>query len=131
MFCVLLGTMVGMAQTATGARPPKGGSPEAAAMKNPVASSPESIAAGRRLYGRWCTNCHGPSGKGDGPGASSGAQPADLSDAMWDYGSSDGDIFLAVREGTSADMGSYKDRLSDTDIWNVVVFIRTLGAAGK
>ena len=42
---------------------------DAKAMKNPVASSPESIAKGKALYeGKGtCFNCHGKEGKGDGP----------------------------------------------------------------
>jgi len=106
--------------------PRKGGNPEAARRTNPVAATPESIAAGRRAYTQLCAGCHGGSGRGDGSGASAGAQPADLTDAVWDYGSSDGEIFAVIRDGVSADMGPYRDRLSETDIWNVVNYIRTL-----
>jgi mono/diheme cytochrome c family protein len=108
------------------AAPRKGGNPEAAKRTNPVAASPESVAAGRRAYTQLCANCHGASGKGDGAGASAGSQPADLTDATWDYGSSDGEIFAVIHDGTSMDMGPYGERLKEADIWNVVNYIRTL-----
>ena len=107
------------------AAPRKGGSPEAAKIKNPVASSPESIAAGKRVYTRMCSRCHGPEGRGDGTSAS-GNVP-DLTDAAWDYGGSDGEIFAVIHDGVSADMDGYAARLSDTDIWNVVNFVRSVG----
>ena len=51
---------------------------------------------------------------------------SDLTDATWEYGSSDGEIFGVVHDGVSADMEGYAARMSDADIWNVVNYIRTL-----
>jgi len=106
--------------------PRRGGNPEAAKRVNPVAVSPESIAAGRRYYNQFCANCHGPTGKGDGNGGAAGAAPADLTDATWDYGSTDGEIFGVIHDGTANDMGSYAERLKDADIWNIVNYVRSL-----
>jgi mono/diheme cytochrome c family protein len=106
--------------------PRKGGNSDAAAIKNPIAASPESAAAGRRVYQRLCVRCHGAQGKGDGGAA--GAVPADLSAGHWDYGGSDGEIFSVIHEGTSADMEGYASRMTDADIWNVVNYIRTFAA---
>jgi cbb3-type cytochrome c oxidase subunit III len=108
------------------AAPKKGGNPEAAKITNPVAASPESSAAGKRVYTRMCSRCHGPEGKGDGSAATSTVP--DLTDAAWDYGGSDGEIFSVIHDGVSADMDGYAARLSDTDIWNVVNYLRTVGA---
>ena len=105
----------------------KGGNPDAAKLANPVQASAESVAAGKRSYQRLCTRCHGPEGKGDGT-AATGAQPPDLTDAKWDFGGSDGEIFAAIHDGTSADMDGYAARLSDAEIWNVVNYLRTLAA---
>lgn len=108
--------------------PRKGGNPEAAKMKNPVAATPESIAAGKRAYTRLCVRCHGPEGAGDGTGATGTVPPSDLTGAKWDYGSSDGEIFAVVHDGVpnSADMEGYAARMSDAEIWNVVNYVRTL-----
>ena len=108
------------------AAPKKGGNPEAAKIKNPVAASADSTAAGKRVYTRMCSRCHGPEGKGDGTAAT--APVPDLTDAKWDYGGSDGEIFAVVHDGVSADMDGYAARLSDTDIWNVVNYVRSVAA---
>ncbi len=115
--------LIGQAPT----MPRRGGNPAAAAINNPVPYSPDSAAAGRRTYVRLCVGCHGPLGKGDGGGAGAGGQPADLTDATWDFGSSDGEIFNVIHEGTSADMQGYAERISDTETWNLVNFIRSIG----
>jgi mono/diheme cytochrome c family protein len=109
-----------------GTAPRRGGNPEAAKIKNPVPATPESVAAGKRAYGQLCANCHGPAGKGDGSVAGTDP-PSDLTDGVWDFGSTDGEIFTVIHDGLSGkDMGGYAERLKETDIWNVVNFIRTL-----
>jgi cbb3-type cytochrome c oxidase subunit III len=108
------------------AAPKKGGSAEAAKTKNPVAASPESASAGKRVYARMCSRCHGPDGKGDGTAATTPVP--DLTDDKWDYGGSDGEIFAVIHDGVSADMDGYAARLSDTDIWNVVNYLRSIAA---
>ena len=115
-----------VAQQTTTTAPRRGGNPEAANLKNPIAATPESLAAGKRFYTQFCANCHGPVGKGDG--ATAGAdQPSDLTDGVWDYGASDGEIFTVIHDGLPGkDMGGYAGRISDNDIWSVVNFVRTL-----
>jgi mono/diheme cytochrome c family protein len=107
--------------------PRLGGNPEAAKITNPVQPTAESIAAGKRTYQRLCLHCHGPAGKGDGGGAGAGGQPADLTDDHWDYGSTDGEIFSVIREGTSADMQGYADPIGDAEIWKLVNYLRSIG----
>jgi mono/diheme cytochrome c family protein len=110
----------------TSRTPRRGGNPEAAKLQNPVPSTPESIAAGQRTFKLLCTRCHGIEGRGDGGGAGAGGQPADFTDAVWEFGGSDGEIFMAIHDGTSADMESYAERLSQTEIWHLVNYLRTL-----
>jgi len=106
-------------------KPQKGGNPELAKVKNPVAATPESIATGKRAYQRLCMKCHGPEGKGDGT-AATGAQPSDLTEAKTVYGSSDGDLFAVLLHGTSPDMEGYAGRLNDAEMWNIVNYVKTL-----
>jgi mono/diheme cytochrome c family protein len=105
------------------------GNPEAAKLKNPVAASPESIAAGKAAFTKNCRFCHGNDAKGNGPMAPQGTHPSDLTDAKWDRGSSDGEIFTVIRDGAGPkfDMKGYKGKLTDTDIWNVVNYLRSIG----
>jgi mono/diheme cytochrome c family protein len=104
---------------------------EAQRLKNPVPSGAESIEAGKKLYQHHCASCHGPQGKGDGGLALSGGTPSDFTDETWDYGSTDGEIFVVIRDGVSSDMLSYKEKLDEKQIWQVVHFIRSLGPKSK
>ncbi|PYQ76021.1 MAG: hypothetical protein DMG04_05365 [Acidobacteria bacterium] len=105
-----------------------GGSDAGKKMKNPVPASPESIAKGKELFTKNCRFCHGADAKGNGPMAPEGTHPSDLTDAKWDRGSTDGEIFLVIREGAGPkmDMKGYKSKMSETDVWNVVNFLRSL-----
>jgi mono/diheme cytochrome c family protein len=103
--------------------------PAAHATKNPVAASPSSIAAGKKLYDSQCASCHGTAGKGDGKaGALLKPTPSDLTDADWKHGQTDGDIFTVIRDGAKqTGMRAYGSRIPVNDIWNLVNYVRTLG----
>lgn len=96
--------------------------------KNPVASTPQSIAAGKASFQKYCRFCHGVEGKGDGPMAPKDTHPSDLTDAAWDHGSADVDIFQVIAEGAPPKfvMKGFKRKMTATDIWNVVNFIQSL-----
>ena len=106
---------------------------EAAKIANPVKATPASIAAGQKIYDTQCATCHGATGKGDGKMAASittGPKPSDLSDATWKHGSTDGEIFTLIKDGSKGTgMRAFGSRLKPEDIWNVVNYLRTLGPA--
>ena len=94
-----------------------------AAKKNPVSANQTSIAAGQKLYTKNCASCHGPSGDGDGRAAAElHIYPAKLSDSHTD---SDGALFWKITNGKKP-MPGYGTRLSDTDRWSLINYIRTL-----
>ena len=101
---------------------------DAAKMKNPVAGSPASIAAGKKLYDAQCASCHGTSGKGDGKaGALLKPLPSDLTDVDWRHGQTDGEIFAIIRDGAQqTGMRAYGSRIPTNDIWNLVNYVRSL-----
>ena len=103
------------------------GSPEAAKIKNPVAASPESIAAGKQTYTRYCAVCHGITAEG-GSGSDISPPAPDLTDKEWKRGSSDGEIFAVIKNGVQPDlfMEPWGDRIKDDQIWNVVNYLRSL-----
>ena len=107
-----------------------GGSEQGKKMKNPVASSPESIKAGQALFQKNCRFCHNADAKGNGPMAPEGTHPSNLTDDKWDRGSTDGEIFLVIQNGAGPkfDMKGQKSKMSDTDIWNVVNYLRSIQA---
>jgi mono/diheme cytochrome c family protein len=110
-----------------------GGNPEARNVKNPVPSTPASIAAGLATYQKNCRFCHGEEAKGDGKLAPKDTHPADLTDAKWDRGSTDGEIFAVIRDGAGPEfkMKGYKGRLPEPEMWNVVNYLRSLGPQTK
>jgi len=107
--------------------------PEAAKLKNPIKSTPESIADGQKLYQKYCKFCHGDDAKGNGPLAPKDTHPPDLTDATWDHGSTDGEIFTNIKEGIGPkfDMKPMKAKMMDPDVWNVVIYLRSLGPKGR
>lgn len=106
--------------------------PEGQRRANPVPATPASVEAGGKLYGRYCANCHGVSGRGNGKLAAGtamyGKRPSDLADDVWDHGATDGEIFLAVRDGIGPDfhMDAFGRVMPDEEVWNVVNYIKTL-----
>jgi mono/diheme cytochrome c family protein len=107
-----------------------GGNPDAKKMKNPVAPTAASIKAGQAAFQKNCRFCHGEDAKGNGKMAPEGTHPSNLTDAKWDRGDSDGEIFVVIRDGAGPkfDMKGYKSKMSETDIWNVVNYLRSLQA---
>ena len=96
-----------------------------AGKKNPVAANESSLAAGQKVYLQRCAGCHGKTGKGDGPDAADlGIHPAKLSDAAVQQ-QTDGELFWKVTVGKKP-MPNYSSRLSPTDRWNVINYLRTL-----
>jgi len=109
----------------------------AAALRNPVASTPQSISAGKQAYDVNCAACHGNMAQG---AVKAGVaisiieeqgrkQPPDLTDDAWDHGSTDGEIYTAIKKGIPPTMmAGWDGRLSDTDIWSIVIYLRALAA---
>jgi mono/diheme cytochrome c family protein len=108
----------------------RGGDTKLAALKNPVPATAASVKAGQQAYAKNCRHCHGLQGRGDGPMAPRNPKPADLTDAAWDFGASDGEIFTVIMNGVPADkteMKAMKGTLSDRDVWNIVNYLRSIG----
>jgi mono/diheme cytochrome c family protein len=82
----------------------------------------DAVENGRQLYGNTCLFCHGPKGVG--------ARAPNLVEGMFKPGR-DGEVPFAYgvlmngRPGTI--MGSYKEILSQEEIWNVMAYLRSEG----
>jgi mono/diheme cytochrome c family protein len=102
----------------------------------PVPSSPQSIAAGKKVYDVYCAACHGHGAQGAvraGIAISiiqeqNRRQPPDLTDAPWDYGSTDADIVSVIKRGVPTTMmPPFDGSIADADVWNIVNYLRSLG----
>ena len=124
LLCIALPLACVVAVTAAQAN----GNAEAAKVKNPVAATPESVAAGEAIYNRRCRGCHGRDGTGGSPKEQGEVAPSNLVDATWDHGSTDGEIFYTIRNGVGPkfQMEPWDDRLSEPDTWNVINYLRSI-----
>jgi mono/diheme cytochrome c family protein len=99
----------------------------------PVPSSPASIKEGMKSFAARCRPCHGLRGRGDGTAVPPGAKPANLVDAEWKHGSTDALIFKNIKEGIAPFefMKPQAGLMTDTEIWNVVNYLRSLAPEAK
>ncbi len=112
-----------------------GANQSGASLRNPVAATPESIAAGKRAYDVNCAACHGNMAQGAVKAGiaisiieeQKGKQAPDLTDAQWDHGSTDGDIYNVIKRGVPPTMmAGFDGRVPDNDIWSLINYLRTL-----
>ena len=124
VLCYLSAASVGIAGQTKNA-------PKAAA-KNPVAPTPQSVAAGQAVFQKYCRFCHGADAKGDGPQAPKDTHPSNLIDDKWDQGSTDAEIFGSIKDGVGPrfDMKGFNSKLTPREMWSVVNYLRSIGPAG-
>ncbi len=127
-FVVVLAAVMAVAISAQEEK--RGGNAEAAKVKNPVAMSPESITAGEAIYMKRCRGCHSRELTGGPPKEAGDHEASNLVDDKWDHGGSDGEIYHVIRNGVPPElvMEPWDDRISETDTWNLVNFIRSKAA---
>ena len=113
---------------AMGAEPAMSVDVAAQELRNPLAATPENLAAGKKLYTSYCSPCHGARGQGDGPVAGGALAPANLTDALIQQ-KSDGHIYGVIRNGIRT-MPQYQESLTPVERWQVVLFVRTLATTG-
>lgn len=99
-------------------------SPRLARIVNPITPDASSLATAKNLYLRECQQCHGETGKGDGPiAAYLGKKVANLTSPDI-LGQPDGAIYTKIRTGR-AQMPSFKNSLAKDEIWHLINFIRS------
>ena len=97
--------------------------------KTVMTPNPELMARGRKLYAETCATCHGPEGKGDGPGAK-GLTPPPRNFTLaagWKNGPRVENIYRTLDEGVKgSSMVAYRD-LSKRDRMALVHVVQSLG----
>jgi mono/diheme cytochrome c family protein len=89
-------------------------------------------ARGEEHYVQLCASCHGPRGDGDGPlAAALDPRPARHSDGHTMNALSDEHLFRIIKQGgaavgKSALMAPWDGTLDDSQIWDVVAFLRSI-----
>jgi DMSO reductase family type II enzyme heme b subunit len=106
---------------------------EEPAAQAPAAASPE-IEAGKKIYQKWCINCHGEEGDGAGPAADFlRPRPRDFRTGLFKIRStvsgqlpSDQDLFHVITKGMpGTGMPSWEHALKEPDRRQLVPYIKT------
>ncbi len=94
-------------------------------LKSPVPFSKASVARGKILYLRSCTECHGTDGKSL---VDVVANATDLTNPKaWKSGTSDGEIFRSIRDGAGEAMPPFADKVAkEEDLWYMANYLRSL-----
>ena len=101
---------------------------QARQLKNPVALNEQTLRAARITYLEKCANCHGETGKGDGPEAMMyDPAHADLRRAHVRQ-MTDGEVFYQISEGRKP-MPPFKDQLTEEQRWQLVYYVRAFAVA--
>jgi len=109
----------------------KRGTPEGNALQAPFPAAGDALATGEKMYNTYCSPCHGSDGVNLGPVAQPGRYPGVVALAGANgiaKNRTDGWIYLTIRNG-GAIMPSYSWAMSDTEIWSLVHYVRTLDNA--
>ena len=94
-------------------------------LKSPVPFSKTSIARGKTLYSRDCTECHGADGKSL---VDVVANATDLTEPkLWKSGITEGEVFRSIRDGAGEAMPPFSQKVEkEEDLWHMVNFLRSL-----
>jgi cytochrome c oxidase cbb3-type subunit 3 len=90
-----------------------------AELRNPYEDNAYAVSEGKRLFDQMnCSGCHSHGGGGIGP---------PLTDDEWIYGSAPQNIFSTIVEGRPNGMPSFRGKLPNYQIWQLVAYVRALG----
>lgn len=112
------------------ARVPPDQAADAKALKNPVASSPESIAKGKALYeGKGtCFNCHGKAGDGQGEaGKILNPSPRDFTNCKFHKKRKDGELFWVIKNGSAGTgmVSLIPAAITEEEAWAIINYERS------
>ncbi len=94
-------------------------------LTNSMITDVKWIQEGKVLYANHCLVCHGETGRGDGEsGFGLAVPPGDFTDAFT-IAESNGAIYWKISNGNGS-MPSYQDRLTETQRWQLVGYLRQL-----
>lgn len=93
------------------------------AVANPYDDNAWALSEGKQLYAWFnCAGCHANGGGGMGPA---------LMDERWLYGSAPEQIFATIVEGRPNGMPSFRGKLSDQQVWQLVSYVRSLSGQAR
>ena len=95
-----------------------GNAPPEPPVPNAYQENAYAMSQGKRLFSAYnCNGCHANGGGGSGPA---------LMDDVWIYGSAPQNIFATIVEGRPNGMPSFRGRIPDQQVWQLVAYIRSM-----
>ncbi len=92
--------------------------PPSGPINNPYEESAYAVSEGQKLFEQYnCSGCHAHGGGGIGP---------PLMDQTWIYGSQPQNIFNTIVEGRPNGMPSFRGKIPDQQVWEIVSYVRSL-----
>ena len=97
----------------------------------PRIGSSADLDSARQMFGELCSRCHGPNGYGDGPdGQTLATRPRNFHDCALLAKDTDDLMFQEIKGGSNSigrsnDMPAWGESLTDDEIRNLVLFLRT------
>lgn len=94
-------------------------------LSNPLTTTADALREARKTYLRLCQYCHGADGRAQ---ANPDFEAPSLRDpSQWRYGTSDGELFVSIRDGAGHEMPPFRKQLKDDQIWQLVLYVRSIG----
>jgi cytochrome c oxidase cbb3-type subunit III len=103
-----------------GSKTPSGQPDGGRLTRNPYEGNAYATTEGQRLYDWYnCSACHARGGGAIGPA---------LMDDVWTYGKDPGNIYASIVEGRSNGMPSWRGKMPEYQVWQLVSYVQALGA---
>jgi mono/diheme cytochrome c family protein len=101
--------------------------------KNPLTTTPASLADGKEAFSHYCVACHGMDGQNTGVPFADRMSPPVPSLASFEVQSyTDGQLKWVIDNGIwPSGMPGSKGTLNDDEIWSIVIYLRHLPPAGS
>ena len=94
----------------------------ASTIRNPFEGDGAAVQQGKDLFASMnCVYCHG--------NQASGLMGPSLQDGAWRYGGTPAEIYNSIHDGRPKGMPAFGQRLPPAEIWKIVAYVESLGAA--
>lgn len=100
-------------------------------LHSPIAMTAATVEQGKMIYEKFCIECHGATGKGDGTVVAKGGYPPP---PAYDGGLKDlpeGKMFHSITYGRNIAMGSHASQINHKERWLVIQYVKYLQHDGK
>lgn len=109
---------------------PEGYEAAGAGLRSPIAMTQATVDQGKVIYTKFCQQCHGETGEGNGPVVERGGHPPPQSYSGPLKDLPEGKMFHTLTYGKGA-MGSHASQLNKEERWLVVQYVKYLQNGGK